>query len=108
MRLNSPAAAWVQRGVAPAKHTWHRLLRMGRIAAIDALGRERHAHVLADAVAALLERADEQVARRADVARAREHDRLAVAHVVDHGRARPPQDAQVGGAAGRPPAWARR
>jgi hypothetical protein len=70
-----------------AEHARHGRLLPQRVTGVDALRREGDVDVLADGEAALLERIDEQVARRADVGRRREDDRLPGAGVLDGGGA---------------------
>ncbi len=70
-----------------AEHARGHRLRVRLDAGVDPLGRERDEHVLAGDEPALGERVDEQLARGADIARRREHDRLAGARVAHDGGA---------------------
>ena len=66
------------------------LLLLGH-AGIEALGRERDEHILADAQAALAQRLDEQLAGAPHVGGRRHHERLAGSRVAHDPRACAPQ-----------------
>ena len=93
--LHQPLRRLATRRRGAADEPRNGLLPPGRVARVDPLGRERDVHVLARAKPPARQRSDQEVAGRAHVTGAREHEQLTGTHPLDDRTARAPQPAQV-------------